>query len=649
MRRTRPRRSPCRSRSPAKRAARRTAVFDVSGARINPFNGQFEADALQPITFTAQEANASAYAWDFGDETTASTRSFVKTFGASGSFTVKLTVTGDGTNTSGTASGSKKFSIGAPQFSAVVVPDASAIVTADGAWKTDVSVTNSGPSTLTISPIYRSYESLVPVPPSTGIDVTALGFDSVTKYEIAPGGTWSQADVVGFLGGTGKGNLFFKVEGGPPPEVAARVYFAPTDPELGAYGNAIAAFQVGAFGQVGVQQARSVTEQTILGVRSDEAFRFKVKLYNSSGEPGLFRLHAFDETGSPVSLLNDGAPVESLDFPIGAYQAAEVSDERIGLVDPAHRYVLKAEPVGNGAMLLATVSIIDRTTNDQIQVADDATRPSPESGAVRVYVPGVSRYDTAISHWRTSVSILNSASVSRGVLVEYVYGPSLVAQSLYTIEAGKLISFDDIAQIFPTVPEIADATGTAGLLKVSYAADAETSTAPLLVSARAYDDRTATSGGTAGTALSSFSGGDAIAVGDSGHRHSGRRDQRPLPHQRRRLRPGRRGHGRPGHGRGQGRQRGRFGGRRPEQPGPGRALAPVPDRADPGPSGRARQPAGGGHLRRAHRGLRHQHRPEERRHHLHQGNALAVRRAPSGAPGGDESQIGPVCRGRAFV
>ena len=217
-----------------------------------------------------------------------------------------------------------------------------------------------------------------------------------------------------------------------------------------------------------------------------------------------------------MPLLNDGgSPVESLDFGIGAYQAAEVGDERIGLVDPAHRYVLKAEPIGNGAMLLASVSIIDRTTNDQIQVADDATRPTPESGAVRVYVPGVSRYDTAISHWRTSVSILNSASIPRGVAVEYVYGPSLVAQSLYTLEAGKLLSFDDIAQIFPDVPEIAEGTGTAGLLKVTYAADAETSTAPLLVSARAYDDRSTTTGGTAGTALSSFSGGDSIGVGDA--------------------------------------------------------------------------------------------------------------------------------------
>jgi PKD repeat protein len=492
-----------------------SGLFDVAGAKINPFNGQLEAEAFQPITFTAKEANASVYAWDFGDGTTASTKSLVKSFAAAGAFTVKLTVTGDDANTSGTASSTRKFAIGAPQFSAVVVPDAAAIVTADGAWKTDVTVTNSGPSPLTISPIYRSYESLVPVPPSTGIDVTGLGFDSVTKYTIAPGGSWSQADIVGFLGGAGKGNLFFKTEGGPPPEVAARVYFAPSDPELGAYGNAIAAFQVGAFGQVGVQQARAVSEQTILGVRSDDKFRFKVKLYNSSGEANLFRLQAFDETGAAVTIKDlGGNPVSSFDIGVGAYQAAELSDEGLGLNDPAHRYVLKAEPLTSGAMLLASASIIDRTTNDQVRLADDATRPSEEGGAVRVFVPAVSRYDTAISHWRTSVSILNSASIQRGVLVEYIYGPALVAQRIYTMEAGKLLSFDDIAEIFPLVPEIAAQAGTAGLLKISYAADAETPTQALLVSARAYDDRSATTGGTAGTALSSYSSGDAIGFGD---------------------------------------------------------------------------------------------------------------------------------------
>jgi PKD repeat protein len=487
-----------------------------SGATINPFNGTYQGEAHKPITLTAAETHASTYAWDFDDGSSASTRSVVKVFDAAGSYDIKLTVTGDDTNTAGTASSTTKFLVGEAQFSAVVVPDAAAVVTTDGVWKTDVTVTNVGPSTLTIAPVYRTYESLVPVPPSTGIDVTALEFDSVTKYTIAPGGSWSQEDVVGFVGGTGKGNLFFKIEGGPPPEVAARVYFAPTDPELGTYGNAIATFQVGAFGQVGVQQARSVSAQTILGVRSDEQFRFKVKLYNSSGQLNGFRLQAFDETGAPVPLLDGGGlPVASLDFGIGAYQAAELGDDRLGLTDPAHRYVLQAEPLTTGAMLVASASIIDRTTNDQVQVADDATRPGVEEGAVRVFVPAVSRLDTAISHWRTSVSILNSAGIARGVLVEYLYGPALVAQSLYTVEAGKLLSFDDISEIFPNVPEIAVETGTAGLLKISYAADAETPTRPVLVSARSYDDRSTTTGGTAGTALSSYSGADATAAGEA--------------------------------------------------------------------------------------------------------------------------------------
>jgi hypothetical protein len=355
----------------------------------------------------------------------------------------------------------------------------------------------------------------VPTPPSTGVDVTTLGFDTATQYTIAPGGSWSQADVVGFLGGTGKGDLFFKTEGGAPPKVAARVYFAPTDPELGSYGNAVAAFQIGALGQVGTQAARAVSPQTILGVRSDDRFRFKVKLYNSSGEGNGFRLTAFDETGAPVQIKDGtGNLVASLDFGIGAYQSAELSDEGLGLNDPAHRYVLKAEPVTTGAMLVASAVLIDRATNDQVLIADDASRPADEGGSVKVFVPAVGHLDTLTAHWRTSVSILNSATATRGVLVEYIYGPSSTAQSFYAMEGGKLLSFDDISEIFPNVPEIAAEAGTAGLLRITYPADAETTTAPVLVSARAYDDRSTTTGGTAGTTLVSYSGGDAVAYGE---------------------------------------------------------------------------------------------------------------------------------------
>lgn len=490
-------------------------TFDVDGANVNPFNGTYEAVAFKPITFTAREANASAYAWDFGDGTSGSGRSVVKSFNAAGTFTVRLTVTGDTTHTVGTATGSKKFSIGAPQFAAVVVPDAASFVNGDGAWKTDVTVTNAGSTPITIAPLYRSYESLVPAPPATGVDVTSLGFDVATKYALAPGGSWSQADVVGFLGGSGKGDLFIQTEGGPTPEVAARVYFAPSDPEKGSYGNAVPAFEVGAFGQVGVQQVRAVSPQTIVGLRTDDRFRFKLKLYNSSGSLSGFRVTAFDETGGVATLKDDaGNPASSLDFAVGAYQSAELGGDRLGLDDPAHRYVIKAQPVTDGAMLLASASIIDRVTNDQVQVADDSRRPSAEGGNVVAWVPAISRFDGSAAHWRTSVAILNSAGSTRGVLVEYLYGPGKVAQNFFAMEAGKLLSFDDVSEVFPSVAEVTG-SGTSGLLRVTYPADAETPTDPIYVSARSYDDRRATTGGTAGTALSTYAAGDAVGVADA--------------------------------------------------------------------------------------------------------------------------------------
>lgn len=487
-------------------------TFDVSGASVNPFNGQYEATAFQPITLTAREANASAYAWDFGDGTSGAGRSVVKSYNAAGTFTVRLTVTGDTQHTVGTVTGSKKFAIGAPQFSAVVVPDAASLVTADGAWKTDVTVTNGGSTPITITPLYKSYESLVPAPPATGVDVTSLGFDSATKYTLAPGGSWSQSDVVGFFGGSGKGNLFIETEGGPTPDVAARVSFTSSDPEKGSFGNALPSFEVGAFGQVGTQQIRAVSPQTIVGLRTDDKFRFKLKLYNSSGSLNGFRVTAFDEAGNPATLKDDaGNPASSLDFAVGAYQSAELGGDRLGLDDPAHRYVVKAVPVTTGAMLLASASIIDRVTNDQVQVADDALRPSAEGGNAVCWVPAISRFDGATAHWRTSVAILNSGSATRGVLVEYLYGPDKIAQNFFAMDSGKLLSFDDVSELFPNVAEVTG-SGTSGLLRVTYPADGETPTNPVYVSARSFDDRSATTGGTSGTALSTYAAGDAVAA-----------------------------------------------------------------------------------------------------------------------------------------
>ena len=481
----------------------------VSGADVNPFNGSYSGSVGTPITLQAAETHAATWAWDFGDSSTGSGASVTHTYASGGTYTITLTVTGDGTNTKGTAGSNKDFSISGPVFSAVAVPDAANIATSDGTWKTDVSVTNSGPTAISITPIFVTYEALNAKP--SPLDVTSLWSSTATTYTIPPGGTWSQTNVVDFLQGTGKGNLFIQTEGGLFPDVAARVYFEPSDPTVGTFGNAVPAFRIGASGQVGVEAIRALNPQTIVGVRSDDQLRFKLKLYNSSGGAASFRVTAFDETGASVPIKG----AQFMDVGINAYQAPEFAgDTDLGLTDPTHRYVLQAEPISQGGMLIASVSVIDRTTSDQVRLADDATRPAANAGVVTALVPGASRYDTATAHWRTSIGIENSGSQPRDVTVDYIYGAGKTATFEQTLAPGQLVSFDDISQLYPNVPEIATETGTSGLLRVHYAADGEESSKPLYVNARSYDDRSSTTGGTAGTALTVYAASDAIGPSD---------------------------------------------------------------------------------------------------------------------------------------
>ena len=383
-----------------------------------------------------------------------------------------------------------------------------------------MTVSNAGSTPITLTPLYRSYEALRDAGTGGTIDVTALGFDAQTSVTIAPGGSWSKEDVVAFLGGSGKGNLILKYEGGVPPRVAARVYFAPTDPEAGGYGTAVPVFLIGPYGQIETQGIRASGPQTVLGLRSDENYRFKYKLYNSSGVGGYFRLQVFDETGAPVPILDGtGAPVAFREFGIGPYQQFEGSAEELGLTDPTKRYVLKAEPISTGSTLIASAAVIDRKTTDQVQITDDMPRPTPEEGNVVYHLPGVSRIDTGVAHWRTSVSLLNSGSSSRGVLLSYLYtvggttGTNRLAEAFYTMEPGKLLSVDDIAELFPDVPDLTAPAGTAGVLQISHPADADSSTLPVYVSARNFDDRRLALGGTAGTQIVVYSSGQAVAPG----------------------------------------------------------------------------------------------------------------------------------------
>ena len=172
-------------------------------------------------------------------------------------------------------------------------------------------------------------------------------------------------------------------------------------------------------------------------------------------------------------------------------------------------------------------------------------RPTPEEGNVIYHLPGVSRIDTGVAHWRTSVSLLNAGSLARGVLLRYLYtvggttGTNRVAESFQILEPGKLLAVEDIAELFPDVADLTPTpAGTAGGLRISHAADAEPLGEAPVRERRNFDDRRLALGGTAGTQI--------VVIRRTGGRRGRSRSSSPAPsrtrgsNQRRPLRARRR-------------------------------------------------------------------------------------------------------------
>jgi hypothetical protein len=83
----------------------------VSGATFSQSSGRYEVPMNQVVTFTATEANAASWVWDFGDGTSATGRTVQHSFTQLGGPNASLTVVGDGTNTIGTSSSVIAFTI----------------------------------------------------------------------------------------------------------------------------------------------------------------------------------------------------------------------------------------------------------------------------------------------------------------------------------------------------------------------------------------------------------------------------------------------------------------------------------------------------------------------------------------------------------
>ncbi|HEY6928416.1 MAG TPA: PKD domain-containing protein, partial [Thermoanaerobaculia bacterium] len=101
----------------------------VAGAPHDPNFDFYDAIAGQPITFTASETNANQWIWDFGDGTSASGKSVVKTYSSPGMMMGHLTVYGDGVQTLvGPLIGSFTISVAVP-----ILPLPSTAYTVSGA------------------------------------------------------------------------------------------------------------------------------------------------------------------------------------------------------------------------------------------------------------------------------------------------------------------------------------------------------------------------------------------------------------------------------------------------------------------------------------------------------------------------------------
>ena len=301
--------------------------------------------------------------------------------------------------------------------------------------------------------------------------------------------------------------------------MTARVYFASaSNPQGPSYGAAFPSYKVTGSGGVstsGAEQVDATGEQTLIGLRSNDLYRFRVTLFNADSRAGTFRLTAYDQNGTQQFLKDaTGQIVGFREFRIGPYQQASPNDEDLGLTkDASKRYVMKAsrKPNTSTGTLIAFGTALDRKTSDLVQIADDTPSTVAESGVISYYVAGVSHLDTSRAQWRTDLRIFNKSASPRSLGFEYYFtkgtgSPEKKAQVVgLQIPGNGLLTFDDVVDSLMKQDTSADLTGdTAGILRILHFEDADATTNPLVISSRNYDDPSDGTG-TAGTQLGVYS------------------------------------------------------------------------------------------------------------------------------------------------
>jgi hypothetical protein len=463
------------------------------------------------------------YAWRWGDFALGGYQTgpanHAHAYAEIGTFTVSVRVTD---NVGQTSTATHVITID-NAFQALIVPGAAFLKIGDEAsgdiWGTDVSVANPGSEPLTLAVAFVPYltESAGP------LDLSTLNYRALPAPLAPNGGSWSQTSVVEWLHGRqDKGTLVFRYEG-PVPVVNGRVYFAKQSNPLGpAYGAPVEGFKADQSGRIVSLTAQGVDspgDQTLIGLRSSDLYRFGITLYNSSGVETRAELRAFNETGAPIDMLKeDGTRAAVREVRIQPYQQVYLRNQDLGLPqDRNRRYVFKASKVGSEGSLVAFGAAIDTKTSDLEQFTDDTpSAVSDEQGSVYLYIPGASRFDSGNgAKWRTELRAYNPANVERTLRVEYLYTgagePESVASATVRIGPGTLAAADDVIGgiMDDFTPHDLKTLSTTGLLRISYSP--EVPGAAMVLSARNYDDQVT---GTAGTQLAVYSRSDGVSASE---------------------------------------------------------------------------------------------------------------------------------------
>src|SRR5207244_9892858 len=142
------------------------------------------------LTCPARRHQDAARSGNFGDEHPPG-RTATKNHTTPGSRTVRLTATGDGTNTAGTASVDIALSITPATFRASIVPGVAHLDDGTTTWGTDVSITNGGTASMNIALAFVPLASDAPA----SLDLTQLGYGNTIA--LGPRSSYSISDVVG--------------------------------------------------------------------------------------------------------------------------------------------------------------------------------------------------------------------------------------------------------------------------------------------------------------------------------------------------------------------------------------------------------------------------------------------------------------------